>query len=704
MTKVTLIFPPATDPRGPHLALPSLTAWLRQCGIEVVQLDLDIEGLHALLRTDRLDEAIQRLRSGVGTHVDPGLRTALLRLSEGLAERVKDALATIHDPLGFFNANDFNAARDTLDTAVAVISSAAPVMLSYSLDPIRYDVHGYNPQRLRDLLQVSASPQSNLFHDFWEEEVLPRVDAGNPALVGISLANRQQLVPGLCLARRLKERGHFVVLGGTLISKFADDLARRPELFEVFADGVVVFEGETALMELIGQLEGGRDFSRVPNFRYLEKGVVHATTTHVEDVDALPTPDFAGLPLGDYLVPHPVLPVLSGKSCYYSRCRFCDIPHINRVSRRRYRRRSPEKVVADVRRLEERFGARHFVITDESLSPESLCTLAEAFGPDLGRYSFTGYARLEPGFTPDACRRIAAMGMRKLFFGLESAAQRTLDHMHKGTRVSAVPSILRACREAGIDFHLFSMIGLPEEDEASARETLAFFLDQREVIDHPGNSFDIHRFGLDVRARYFADREQLGLHVDPEALRRELVLSLTPDEWRNTRGLSQERIGELLEEFNFELGRAYVRHHNGPRPIWPPFEEHSVLYGDHFRKRPFPYATMLPVDGKGARCFLRLSPACVRQGSGRVVTVTSYWSTADLPAPLYRSFADPRARTVRELVSECVAARPDQLAHAEPVVRELVMDLVGKGLLQIELADEDVCAPITLPGPAGASP
>jgi hypothetical protein len=682
--KVTLLFPPATDPRGPHLALPALAAYLRKGGVEVVQKDLDLEGLLGLLSVERLQSSIRGLQSDAGDRPDQGRRSELLPLTEGLVERVEQALRIIRDPIRFFHANDLSAARATIDTAVAVASCAAAAPLTYSLEPIRYDVEGFDARRLDDLIRVTGLPATNLFHEIWEDEVLPLVEVDDPDLVGISLANRQQMIPGLTLARRLKERGRWVVLGGTLITKFADGLLRWPEFFTTFADAVVVYEGETAFGEIVEQLEGGRDFRRVPNLRYLDGDEVRATMAHVEEVDVLPTPDFGGLPLGDYLAPRPVLPILFGKGCYHSGCRFCDIPHINQVSLRRRRLRDPQTVVADVKRLEERCGARHFVVTDDSLAPDVLCEVADAFGADQGRYSFTGYARLEPGFTNEACERIAALGFRKLLFGFESAAQRTLDHMAKGTRAADAAAVLRACREAGISFHIFSMIGLPEEDEASALETFEFLIDHREIIDHPGNSFDIHRFGLDVRARYFAEQDQLGLSVDPEVCRQEFVVSLSHRDWENTRGLSRERIGELLDEFNQSLRMAFGRYHNAPRHLWPPFEEHAVLYADHYRMRPFPFASALP---NGERVALRLSPASVWQGDGDNVTLTSYWSSVALPASLVGALADVRARTVDELVRDCVSAPPGKTARAERLVRDLVWNLLGKGMVQLELPD-----------------
>lgn len=688
--KVMLFFPPATDPRAPHLALPALTACLRQNGIETTQRDLDVEGLLAILSPERLEASVARLRSGGGERIGPDRRAALLRLSDHLVARVQVALRVLRDPERFFDVNDFNAARAVIDTAVAVVSAASTAPVDYSLEPIRYEAPGCDPRRLRDLQQVTAQPGRNLFHDFWMEEVLPGVDAAGPDLVGVSLTNRQQLVPGLTLARHLKERGHFVVLGGSLISKFADDLLRWPEFFRTFADGVVVFEGETALLELVAQVGGRRDFSRVPNFRYLDHDAVRATAAHVENVEALPTPDFEGLPLRDYLTPHPVLPILFGKGCYHSRCNFCDIPHINRVSLSRYRRRSPSRILADVQLLEERTGARHFVVTDESLSPEVLVQVAEAFSERTGRYSFTGYARVESGFTPEVCRRAAELGVRKLVFGLESGAQRTLDHMQKGTSIEVAPGVLRACRDAGIQFHLFGMIGLPEEDESSARETLAFFLDQRDLVDHPGNSFDVHRFGLDVRSRYFAERDRYGLLVESGVLDRELAVGLGHDDWRNSRGLTPERVEELLLEFREVLRRTFGAYHNSPRHLWPPFEEHAVLYGDHYRTRPFPFGSALPGNGDGRAFRLRVSPACAVAQRGEDVEFTSYWSTVEVPAPLVRVLIDPRARTLVELVSECGGISDDEAAGTVDLVREAVSDLIASGVLQLAWADADL--------------
>jgi anaerobic magnesium-protoporphyrin IX monomethyl ester cyclase len=53
--KVALIFPPICDPTVPYIALPSLTAWLRSHGIEVVPIDANLECSDHLLQARNLE-------------------------------------------------------------------------------------------------------------------------------------------------------------------------------------------------------------------------------------------------------------------------------------------------------------------------------------------------------------------------------------------------------------------------------------------------------------------------------------------------------------------------------------------------------------------------------------------------------------------------------------------------------------------------
>lgn len=696
---VALIFPPAVDPRAPHLALPSLAAHLRQHGETVHLFDLNVGGMRYLLEPERLRESARRVRAAPGHGFDPSTAAGRLALHAGkIAASAADALAALADPLRFYDPREFHAARALIVAALELSARAFHPGLGYSIDPARYDIAGVDPQRLDPLIEATARDELNLFGAYWQDRTLPELARLAPELVGVTITNRQQLLPGLMLARRLRRAGHFTVIGGTVFSKFAAELARLPAFFAHFADALVAYEGETALLALLAQRRGGGDLAAVPNLLYARDGRVHATPTHVEDIDALPTPDFAGLDLTAYLAPHPVLPIVTGKGCYFNRCKFCDIPYINHISRKAYRVRAVERIAADVATLAERFACRHFVITDEALSPLLLTKLAAALKRlGLRDLSFTGYARLEPGFTPEVCATLREMGMKKLFFGLESADQATLDHMDKGIRVEAAPRVLANCARAGIAFHVFSIVGFPQEGEASARRTLQFFLDQRELIDAPANSFDIHPFGLELRTDYFRERARYGLEIAPPALAKDFVIGIDRTDWRSADSLTAARIAQLLdEEFHPALRQAYRRHHGrAGGGLWPGFEEYAVLYGGHYAGAPFPFFSATPELAPGQQAEFRWNPALAVMADGERVLLVGGERYLLLERRNYQALADRRVGDYAGELAETLQAPADR----PQALRERLDWLIANDFLQLRVvATPDAPCALLPPG------
>jgi anaerobic magnesium-protoporphyrin IX monomethyl ester cyclase len=675
--KVSLIFPTGTDPRSPHLALPYLAAVLRRAGVETELLDLDIDGLLALLSPDRVKSAGELVRRKLS--LDQPDHRRLLRLSEVLPERVPDAINAIRDPKRFYDPNEFRAARETIFNCLEIISKASSAGVSYNILPIAYDVEGVDSQSIKDLLQVTANPAANLFAEYWETEVYPQLRRSAPDLIGITITNRQQIIPGLTLARELRRQGHFVVLGGTVYTKFVKQLQLEPTFFGAFADGVVAYEGETAILELVNQLTGARNFSKVPNYLYCEQGAVRFTFSHTEDVAGLPTPDFAGLPLDRYLAPEVVLPILFGKGCYFNRCKFCDIPYINHIAGKAYRLRPIELIAKDILDLNRRFACRHFEFTDEALAPQLLAHLADELAPHSEKHlQFVGYARLEQGFTKQVCHKLAAMGLKKIFFGLESGAQETLDHMDKGIRVTDVPGILGNCREAGIAFHLFSIVGFPEESEVSARKTLSFFLDNKKVIDHPDNSFDIHPFGLELRTRYAEDAKSFGILISPQALTKEFTIGVA--NWQNTRGVTHAQADRLVHEFNLMVRLAYQNYHASSVQLWPAFEEYALLYASHYHAKPFRWRTSLP-DLTDCRVYrLRWNPSTVIERYGTIVRISSRSGETEVPEQFFSNVMSIQSGTPSQLI-QLLTGTGSETAFA---TYQRLNSLIRESLLQIE--------------------
>lgn len=575
--------------------------------------DLDLEGFLRSVRPERVERAAEQLALRLEAdpaHPDLTAHRRLLELSGWVAANTGASLEVLRGP-AFYDPQRHHQARLCLATALRIVS-AANGRVRYDISNATYDVDGVDPSRLGDLERVTADPGASLFEDLYDE-VLVDLSTDPPDVVGLSILNRQQIIPGLRLARRCRDAGHRVVLGGSVYAKFAPELTARPRFFEQFCEAVVPYEGETALLRLVQAAAAGDTFVGLPNVLAVDdQGRVSSGPTIVEDVPCLPTPDFDGLPIHEYLTPEPVLPILTGKGCYFNRCKFCDIPAINSVSPRAYRVRKPEQIAEDVVTLWRRHGVRHFEITDEALSPALLGKLAVALadvraGEPGFDPRFVGYARFETGFTAETCALLHAAGIRKLFFGLESGSQEMLDHMDKGMTVEDAHTVLRNCDEAGIAAHVFSIVGFPEETEAQARKTLQFFLDSAASLEHPRHSFDIHPFGLDLRTEYGDHPERYGVAVDRGDLEvRDFPISIRT--WKNTRGLGAEDAALLIEEFTGVLRTTFSGSRRYPDQLWPGFEEYAVLYCSHFEESPFPWRLHLPEPGSEDRFRLVWSP------------------------------------------------------------------------------------------------
>ena len=65
---VMLLFPPNWTPTMPHLALPTLAAFLRGHGIRVTQRDLNIEVFETILTRRYIERMLERLRGAPAEH------------------------------------------------------------------------------------------------------------------------------------------------------------------------------------------------------------------------------------------------------------------------------------------------------------------------------------------------------------------------------------------------------------------------------------------------------------------------------------------------------------------------------------------------------------------------------------------------------------------------------------------------------------
>lgn len=479
--KVMLTFPPQFDPTMPNLALPCLTAMLRKEGHEVVQRDLNVETYDILLSRPELERAAVKLNANYNSLLFLGADRAeldrLIKMSRFLTGEVENAKRVIRDTLDFLDYQRYTQSKKVLADSLALISMA------YFKSRLSFESYKmfYSPFATEQILQAIQVPDYNLYHDFYSRYTIPSIIAAAPQVLGISIAVHNQVIPGLTLAYLVKQalKNVHIVIGGKYFTILKDNLVRNAPLFALF-DSVVIHEGEIALAELVRCLAHRQDFSRVPNLIYKDgPEIIVNDIQRIENLNSLPTPSFDGLPLNLYFSPVPVLPVYASRGCYWRKCAFCSLGD---TRDRKYTIRGAAMVRVDLEELARRHHCSYFVFIDEAISPNYLKQLAAGILEAGLNIKWGTHTRFEHELNRDLCFKLAKAGCRALFFGLESACDRVLALINKGTRPAIIKQVLAASNEAGIISQVSCFLGFPTETLDEAKETMKFILENTQHI------------------------------------------------------------------------------------------------------------------------------------------------------------------------------------------------------------------------------
>ena len=492
--KTMLLFPPEWVPTAPYLALPSLTAVLRQHGHEVVQKDVNIE-MYDLFFSDtfliwvkaRMAMQLRDLEAkDAGALTEQEIdQKALLDERAGvdvfdLAERAMEAKRITRSE-EFYQADKLEGALTTFREVMQYISAAYyPASLVFY--PMESNL-GYRPGVSREVFACLEDEQVNVYRDVCRQLVLPAVSKHQPDVVGVSIGTQMQLLAGLTFCRMIKEAFPtiHITVGGNIITRLQEELPKHERFFTDIFDTAIMYEGEHALLWLLEALDGGRSMAAVPNLIYRdEAGIRVNPEIQTEKMTALPLPDFDGFPLDSYFVPVRILPYLSTRGCYWGRCTFCD--H-GQGYFDQYRGLQAQQVVQQVKALKEKYGAEHFLFADESYPPALLKKVTQLLVDQQVGIKWTTLIRFEESLNdPDIWRLMKASGCCTLYYGMESANERVLNLMDKHVKKSVIEKNLKLGTDAGIWNHVMAFYGFPGETREEAEETRTFLLDNKDNI------------------------------------------------------------------------------------------------------------------------------------------------------------------------------------------------------------------------------
>jgi anaerobic magnesium-protoporphyrin IX monomethyl ester cyclase len=489
--KISLLFPPTWHPSQPYLSLPSLTGFLGKAGVrDVSQRDIGIEALDVFLTQSYGHEVYQRLldkarsleqykhgESGPGSEEHYARVVESLERFPYLIDQIEPAKASLRAE-EFYDLDRYRESLFLIDKWLELVSS---LYFPTRMTVVDNQFATYSIYSSKDLLRAIKDEEQNPFLHLFRERFLPSILAERPDLIGVSITATSQIIPGLTLCRLMKEARPEIhlTIGGSIFTRLVDNLRRCPGLFDL-TDDIIVFEGETALLELVNQLQGRHDFSKVPNLIYRQDGrIIVNQPFYSENINDLPAPNYDGFPLDRYLAPETVLPVQFSRGCYYKDCAFCALT----LDHQNFRQKDPGKTVDDLQMLSEKYQTPFFFFTDECLALSPTKRMCQQILDRHLNLQWTAEMRFEKNLGRDLLSLMRDAGCLKIVFGLESFNQRVMDFMKKGIRQENVRRITEDCVDLGIAVHCYIIVGFPTETEEEARETMNFV-----VTNHRLNS------------------------------------------------------------------------------------------------------------------------------------------------------------------------------------------------------------------------
>lgn len=295
---------------------------------------------------------------------------------------------------------------------------------------------------------------------------LRALDATRPKAVGIygHMISRDN---AFACARAAKERGLLTLAGGPDATGYYKDYLSNG--FDIVVRG----EGEETARELLewfGSGVGPQGLERIQGIAYRTTDghvALNDMRPFIGDVNALPFPRRDPHVYEPYVRAwkqahgYVSMAIFGARGCPYD-CAFCYRP----VFGRNYRRRSPNNIVAEIEACVQRFGATNFRFVDDTFVVHKpwvheLSTLIKE--RDL-RLSFDILARTHL-VTDEVARDLRAMGVRRIYFGMESGSDTVLTRMSKRLTVADTIRAAEVTKRHGLEFLSWIMLGYPGEQK-----------------------------------------------------------------------------------------------------------------------------------------------------------------------------------------------------------------------------------------------
>lgn len=430
--RVIMYHPPVSSPWHLPVGISWLTALLRHDGHVVTQRYGHILGL----------EYVLKMHDAKGTEA---------------------VLTAIRNPTSVIT--ELYEARMALESISKSITTADT--FSVTRNNVRYAAAGYDGT-IPSLLHCVELREQSVWHSYFANVEIPFAQSYEPYLYGISINDERQIVPGCIVAAMIRAAcpDTLVVLGGNVWSRLhqAFRSADFERLFD-FCDVIVHSEG----FDPIRSLAAGSEPDHVPGvvWRNRREVIVNPMGEKVPvRFDTLPMPHYDG---GARIwSPDNVIPLYTMSNCP-QRCDFCSISAASETFLGVVRSIPPRRIAEWLKELAST-GTR-FDFFDETFRISRQLAIGKALQEIGHTATWQCYLTITDKLLDEkVCEKLYDAGCRAVQLGLETLSSASLNQISKRWNTPEnYGRILRSLSEAGIQSHVFIIVGLPDE---SMMETL----------------------------------------------------------------------------------------------------------------------------------------------------------------------------------------------------------------------------------------
>ncbi len=332
--------------------------------------------------------------------------------------------------------------------------------------------------------------------------------------VGIT-ALTSELIDAIGIAKFIRKNFSVpIIWGGWHATLFPEQVAESK-----LSDAVIVDEGDSLITEVTDILANG--------VRFEGRGKIFSNKNHI-DLNLLPVPDYSLVKNLDYYM-HTCLPdkfleydkrevrwlpYEASRGCP-SNCAFC----INVVTNNRvHRRKSPEKVVVEIKEIVKKYAINHLKIIDDNffVNREWVKRIVEALIELDLNITWDAECRVDyfndRHVNDELLRLCVKSGLNELNFGIESGSQRSLDIMKKGITPEMSLYALKKSAEYGIVNRCSFIIDIPGEDKSDIYKTVELINKVRRI---PKTTCGVHTYRPYPKSELCEDLLKEGLIEEP---------------------------------------------------------------------------------------------------------------------------------------------------------------------------------------------